>query len=528
MSILSDAVGGLSDLNLWYAIQANDTLNWMHISELIPLRWPYLRDNWPYVKSVMQSKVSSTIDPDYTLQLINKLDSLVQLQRFSNINPFTNYNTIQYYGQLFELLEVYMISASNEEQQLISKTLSRVSRFTKNNFLTIRSQLQAAHDTMSDNVGGNDDDYNTAVGRSSSTQFKDISISDTQTLSVWLNGIKSINFILANIYSLDTFFIDPFALARANANNPNFNVSTYSNGYMAQMYYGEDLPSLAKRAMGNPDKWLEIAIANGLKPPYIDEIGEVITLISNGNGNQINLSATDAYGNPNINKLYINQPVLLQSTISTFAEQRIILNLRSIPISGEIVIELDGDPNLDRYLISDGAYARVFKPNTTNSNFFILIPTNNIKQDQMSDVPWFLKNKREDEKNSKVDFKLSDDHDLVFDATGDLSLSYGAANALQAIKLKLITERGTLPRHRMFGIDMPVGKSNSDAEKSKNELSSSIVRAVESDNRFSRVLLLNVESTLLPQGGVAFLVKLIVQLAGSKTPIPISFSINPS
>src|SRR5690606_28666811 len=142
----------------------------------------------------------------------------------------------------------------------------------------------------------------------------------------------------------------PFALARLNANNPEVKIGQYSSGFLTRIHYGEDLQSLATRFLKDPEKWIDIAIANGLRSPYIDEEGEEVFLIANGFKNQINVKAVDA------NKLYINQPVFIQSKTIPFPDQRLITAIKEVPVSGEIVITLNGDANLEKYTLEDKAY----------------------------------------------------------------------------------------------------------------------------------------------------------------------------
>ena len=166
-------------------------------------------------------------------------------------------------------------------------------------------------------------------------------------------AIRAVDFILANSFSLENSTVDPFALARTNANNPAIDIQTYFSGTLERLNYGEDLQSLAARTLGDPDQWIDIAITNGLKPPYIDEVGEKIPLISNASLNQINIAETNANNELNIDKLSVGQIILLQSDVETFAEQRTIQSIKQVPVSGEIILELEGEPNLERYKISE-------------------------------------------------------------------------------------------------------------------------------------------------------------------------------
>jgi hypothetical protein len=266
-----------------------------------------------------------------------------------------------------------------------------------------------------------------------------------------------------------------------------------------------------------------------LKPPYIDEVGQKLNLLSNGDGNQINIAPTDGFGNLNIDKFYINQILLLQSSAEVFAEQRSIISIKEIPVSGEIVIELDGEPDLDRYKIVDTAHVRVFKQNTINSSFFILIPSEDpLPDERREEIPWFLAKSAEDEKRAKVDIAIDENGEINFSTNGDIKLSYGLANAIQAVKLKIVTELGSLRYHPEFGLVNVVGEKNDDIEDLKNTLIESINQQIQIDSRFDRVENIDVQYLVSDNSNeavAAISILLSVKLAGGSTVIPISFTV---
>ena len=259
-----------------------------------------------------------------------------------------------------------------------------------------------------------------------------------------------------------------------------------------------------------------------MKPPYVDEIGQTISMISNGSDSQLNIAKLDGSGAPNIEKLYINQVVFLQSTAIKFPDQRVIINIREIPISGEIVIELNGEANLGLYQTIDNAHIRIFKPNTINSNFLIMLPQPDaVSQSSTKETPFFLASKSEDEKRAGVDLLLDTKNDLVFAANGDFQLNFGLTNAMQAMQLKMVSERGQSIRHPEYGLSSVIGVKNSDPNNIKDTLIAGINSMVEADERFSRIETLNVT---IDQGSA--IISLVVRLAGSGSLLPINFVIN--
>ena len=524
-SIVETAYSKLADLQLWYKIQDDSELKLSDIPAIIPLRWAYFRDQWEFFKPRLDDRVPSYFEPNMLRSHISTLDTFIKVQRTSPIpNPFSRRSILYKYYSVFDSMELTRLNISYEERLIIEAEIRRVSGFTKTDFLDIKNSLRAARDELADQAGGSDDSYNTVFTRNAIPVRTDIRILDVSIMLLLVNGLKSIDFILANIYSLDTATVDPFALARANINNSEYALEQHKSGRLATLNSGEDLQSLAARTMGDPDKFIEIAIANGLKAPYIDEIGEKISLISNGNLNLINISKTDTAGEPNFNKFYINQVVFISSDVETSPDQRTIQSIKEVAISGEIIIELDGEKDLSKYKLAANAAIRVFKPNTINSSFMILIPsTEQVPGELKQEVPFFLKASSEDERQAKVDLFMTDDRDLNFTSSGDLQLSYGLQNAAQAVVIKMEVERGTLNRHPDFGLVNVKGKLTNNISGLQAALSKSSTEQVESDPRFERLEQITVQYISDLHG---FKIYLQARLSGSTAVIPISFSVN--
>jgi hypothetical protein len=530
MSIDSNVYRKLSDLTLFLKIQNDEEFFLSDVPRLVPLRWSHFRDNWEFFREDVRSRVNLSREPDYIESQIKDMDRFIEVQRSSvkKINPFSSEAVLfRFYG-VFDNVPVNSIETTNNEQEIVEAEVARVSRFNRNDFLAMREIFIESRDKRFDEIGLTDSDYNKAKNRASVPQQTSPTIRDLVRLQQIQNAIKAIDFILANIFSLDTAFVDPFALARSNANNPEIDISDYSSGRLVRLNYGESLQDVARRYLGDPDKWIDVAIANGLKPPYIDEVGEKLFLISNGEGNKININPTDAAGNLNIDKLFINQIVLLQSDTESFPEQRNVVNIYEVPVSGEIVLELDGKDDLERYKTIESAHIRIYKPNTVNSSFFVLIPSQEPQEDDRNErTPFFLEGKREDEKRAKVDIALSDSNDLIFTPNGDLSLSFGLANAVQAIKIKMSVKAGSLKRHPEFGLIDVVGNSNANVDQIRAILSESINEQIALDQRFDAVERIDIRYGVQEgeNGVAAYLIQLSVRMAGNEQTIPISFTV---
>lgn len=531
MATISDAYNSIADVNLWLKINNSDDLMLADIPSLVPLRWNYFRDNWEYIKPNLIVKIPKDSNPDFLSQQIVDFSKFIESQRVGaqKINPFQDSIVFHKYYAIFNNVKIESINLTNEEVRITKNEIDRIEVFSKNDFIKAKQQITDYRNRTTDIYGLGDPSYDQTYNRGSLGTQITATIVEVNYLSTLQNILRTIDFILANLFAVDNT-IDPFALARANANNPEINIGQYKSGRLVRMNYGESLESLATRYLGDPSKWIDIAIANGLKPPYIDEVGQRISLLSNGSGSQINLAAADINGFLNIDKLYINQPIFLQSDIEVITDQRTILNIKQVPISGEIILELDGDNNMNLYKTADNAYIRVFAPNTVNSSFHVLIPsTDPLPDDRQDEVPWFLVKSAEDEKRAKIDLSLDSNGDLIFGSNGDIRLSYGLENAVQAIKLKIITELGSLRYHPTFGLINVLGNRNSDVEALKNMIIQSITDQVQVDSRFDRIETMLVDYLVnngTNQGVGAFLISMTVRLAGGSQVIPISFTVH--
>ena len=523
-----NSIAKMSDLDLWYKVESGAPLNMYDVPEIIRLRWPYFRDKWEFIKDGYIKAIPTYSDSNQLKLHIDLFTTFVISQRNTGKNPFDDENVLLRFYTIFDLTLINSVNLTYEERQIVDNKVNRIKSFTRGDFLIIRAQLAKERDILADKTNTTDKDYNRVFARSPQAGRVSLKNKDINKMFELQESIKSIDFILANAFSLESSSVDPFALARQNANN-NIDIGNYKSGSLVKIGYGEDLQSLAKRELGDPDRWIDIAIANGLKAPYIDEVGEKLNLISNASKNQINISGFDDSNNLNTDKLSVGQVLLLKSNTQTFPEQRSILNITQVPISSELIIELDGNPDLSRYKLSESAHIRIFKQNTINSSFFILIPSETELDDEIKgDTPWFLKSSDVTEKRQKVDLFIDDEGDLILNSTGDYQLSYGLENAVQAVKLKMSIEAGELRRHSEYGLVPVSGSSNNDVEAIKQTLIKSIVANIEADGRFSSINRLDVNygKTLTTNNAVVFSITLVVKLSDSGQLVPITFSIN--
>ncbi len=525
MDGIQKAYSSLSDLFLWTKVESSDSLSLADVPAVISSVHPFIIDNWHSIKEnilISSSEAINASDISKEAKMFDEYVKVFQTRPSQKIN--VNSLLAKYFNLLSEML-VNDYSLSPRDIDTVSSEQDRVSSFNKKDFIQMRENLIIGADLIADRIGGGDDSYNEIYGRSSIAISQTKDIAAISSIYQFRTAIKLIESVLANEQVLKSdSLLDPFAYARQLSNNPNFDVGSYTSGKLVKLNYGESLQTLALRTMGSEDRWYDIAIANGLKSPYIDEVGYAVPMLSNASGNQINIAAM--FGSKFTKDMFfVNQIIILQSDIESLPDQRIITAIKVVPISGDLVIEVDGASNLDKYTTLDNAYVRVYEKYTVNSSLYVLIPGDEPVTSSPKETPWFLKSSAEDEKRAGIDLGLSDSGDLLFTSTGDIQMSYGVDNAIQCLKIMMSTVQGSLRRHPDFGIIETIGKQNSDVTKIRSSIAESVATLILNDGRFDRLDYLTVEYSN-DSGMSGYMIKLGVVLSGGgNNVIPISFSI---
>jgi hypothetical protein len=356
--------------------------------------------------------------------------------------------------KLVDQLDAISLNAVN----LSSGDLSRINdKINKARSITIsdldarRTILEAARDDYADAVGLGDATYNATRNRSAGVQLRAATSTDYKTLQA-LGSLIGVIDTLYGEQDTSTRVSDPFIRAQSNANG-SLDITSYNNGFPVPFPHQGSLEQLALTYLGDANKATDIVIANGLKPPYVDEDGFERLFTANGTDRQFTVN--------DITNLYPGQEVFLSST-SVLSTRRLILETRDLGSSNYLII-VDGDPTLANYKTAHSAKLTSYLPNTVNSSKMITIPTNkpiDLKIPKGRALPISERLDRQ-QKAMGIDFALTEGFDLALSNNNDLKLSAGVANALQAVKIKLGLEKGSLKQHPEVGLGLQVGTSQS-------------------------------------------------------------------
>lgn len=284
----------------------------------------------------------------------------------------------------------------------------------------------------------------------------------------------------------------------------------YKSKFAIPFPFRTSLEWLAQRYLGDATKWIEIAAINNLQHPYVDEDGFIRPFLTNGTGRQFNIASAE--------NLFVGQDVWLMAD-NIPMQKRKIKAIQKVTDTNFVIV-VDGEANLDSFLISQNAKMKAYLPYTVNSQKLIYIPideTPGFEQVETKSLA-FIDESKEMLQLAKVDFLLDQNGDLAISQDGYLNLSYGKNNIIQAARLKLQTIAGELLLHPEYGAGVKVGDSMADV--SLTNLMNSIKDSFASDPRFTEV-----KSIEVSKDNGTLKIRVYVVAASNAGLVPLEFDI---
>ena len=416
-------------------------------------------------------------------------------------------NNSQDYYLAFSELNVGSLNLRPETRRKINTEIEDVRESRREDFQDMRdSVLQVAGD-FADYLGEGDTTFDTTYGRPTGTQARNATDDDWEVLYALNQAAQALDAFAA---TRDTnrdegpTSID-YVAGLASRSGIAFTVPT--SKYAVPFPYGHTLEQIANMYLGNPDRWHEIAALNGLRAPYVDELGFTLPLLANGLGNRI-LVADGS-------NLFSGQKVWLSSS-TVRRESRRVLSVTKLSVTQYAVI-LDGDEDLDRFTTPANAFLQAFLPDTVNSQQQIYIPSTRTPDEDaylvktIPGVDYF----NPLVKSGGIDLLLNPDGDLVITPDGDSRLAIGLTNLIQKVKLVIGTPRGSLLHHPSYGTGLKPGAST--AEISANDVAAGVRAFMNDDPGYS-----GVQSLSVLKGAGFARINLSIGISGTGTFVPIS------
>jgi hypothetical protein len=390
-------------------------------------------------------------------------------------------------------------------QNQVNDEIARVAAFTNEDYATRRDTVRSIAAQISDAIGASSVVYDTTYQNIHATTTHIPTQGDWDVVFAVNDTLRSLNTLSQQESTIPTTM--EYVAGFANKSGVAF--QTPVSKYPIPFPFDYTLEELSRQYLGSPDRWLEIATLNGLREPYVDEVGFVLPLLGNGKLSQVIVSSST--------NLTIGQPVWLQSnTINR--EKRHILNIKDIG-PGNTVLTLDGAGDLAKYVVADSPYMQAFLPDTVNSQQLIYIPSDvaTLNDESLKDIPGV------DAFDSLlevggVDLLLDNNNDLAITDDGDCRVAFGMSNLVQRARIALSTPRGTLLRHPDFGLPIKVGSSVADLDMP--ELKSAVADIFTSDPSFD-----GTTSVSVLENGATLQIGLGLSVTGQKHPISVAFQV---
>lgn len=410
---------------------------------------------------------------------------------------------------LINQADIFSLQLTAAQKDSIDDAVDQARQITVDDLKSFRSTINELSLQLSNNFGAGDAYYNEIYGRPApSTRIQEMTLDEYQILKSLYDTIQSYDLLTATTQVDDLQKKTNMDYVAGLAQDSGIEFQTSQAKILAPVPFGLSIEGIAMRYLGDAQRWLEIATLNNLRSPYIDENGFQYPLLSNASGRQITIGSED--------NLYVGQRVVLSSSTATPSARKILGIDRLSDTS--FLLTLDGVANLDNFITSDSAYLQAYLPGTVNSQQKIFIPSDlPVPTDPRIIVP---ASTQSDPLVglSKVDWLLTDDGDIAVNSYGDFRLSAGMTNLIQALKIKIGSQKGKILLHPEFGLGIKAGMMNSDTDA--QQVFKDINKALENDARFA-----GLDSLQVTINGPTMTINMGVRLAGNQGVFPIAFDV---
>ena len=428
-------------------------------------------------------------------------------------NPFADSSATIDHTDFLDTYDLSSFPLSSDDQMVIDNKTKQLQDYNTNDWNIQSNKLKRVRDVYAYSRTLMDTDYAAMVGFVVPTNItpQPAVSNDFLVLKAYNDAIAAIDAMTATTDSLVISIADPFIRAQQIVGDSGIVIVPARSAFPVPFPHNGTLESLANTYLGSPDRWIDIALLNQLKPPYIDQDGFFRYFSTSGNGNSFTVS--------DVTNLYLNQEIFISSATRK-SERRLIVDIETLGISNYL-ITVDGDSNLNLFTATQLAKMQAYLPNTVNSDKMIYIPMpGGVAESDLipsvKSIPATL-NLSDHQKMIGTDLRLTDNFDLAINNNSDIELSVSYANALQALRLKLGIELGQLVRHPSFGSGIEVGTKN---KYTAGELRNLIEGAILSDPRFAEVSSISVSIN-----GPVTTINVVVKLSNGQGVLPISFQI---
>jgi hypothetical protein len=405
-------------------------------------------------------------------------------------------------------LNVSSMNLSFAQQDAIEAEDQRVLNLSAHDLQNMRNDLLDFMASYADQIGLGNATYDQDMGHVPTAQVRTASLDDFRVLHALGSAATAMGYLIGNQTPPQTPTVIEYVAGLANSNGIEMRVP--NSKFVVPFPYGGSLEKLAQQYLGDAGRWMEIAELNELRAPYVDEVGVIKPLVTNGKGNTVIVADSD--------QLLIGQPVWLYS-ITSLSEKRHIVNIQRTGTGPNVVLTLDGAADLAKLKTADHAALQHYQPGTVNCQQVIFIPSD---RPSTPDALKYVPNGDDFARildRGEIDGMLTESGDLVVTPDGDWPLVLGYANLVQWARIALNTKVGSMPLHPDFGLVAHVGDSN--AESTTSDLLEEVKKTLTFNPSFT-----GVASASMDLNGPVLALGLELQVRGVDALLPITFDIS--
>lgn len=411
---------------------------------------------------------------------------------------------------LINSIPVSNMKLDSTKQRVVDDSIAAASTLTVDDLKTFRAVIQELALQLSNSFGAGATFYSQVYSRPAPrVRIQPMTLDEYEILTSLYDVMQAYDILTASTEIDDRKKQTNMDYVAGLADGASIAFGVPNSKVQVPVPFGLTMEAIAARYLKDPQRWLEIATLNNLRDPYIDENGFKYLLLSNATGRQITVGDST--------NLYVGQRIVLQSSTQVPSARR-ILGLDRLSDTS-FLLTLDGNPDLDNFILADATYLQAYLPGTVNSQQKIFIPSDiAVSQDKNIIIPSSVSSDPL-AGLSKVDLLLTETGDVAVNSFGDFRFSAGMTNIIQALKIKVGTQKGTSLLYPEFGLGIKAGMMSSEADI--GDIYSSIAQMISEDPRFQAL-----ESLQIELNGPTLTINMAVSLAGQKGVFPLTFQLS--
>ena len=431
---------------------------------------------------------------------------------FAGPNPANKiFNYPDDYPAFFGAIDPSRLKLPPKIQKDMQLEAARVAAYTRKDMELIRDSFVSVLEDFCEHIGMGSQLYNSVYGvKPKATSAPKVATEDDIDLMYNLNALIMEANKLCVSNKMDPNKTDSLQYIAGLAKKSGIAFTEPKSKFLVPFPYQHTLEQVAQLYLNDSERWYEIAALNGLRQPYIDEVGFDVMLMTNGAANAIQIA--DA------TNLYDGQVVWISSA-TVKPEKRRITGIKNVT-AGVYVATLDGNWDLNRFTLIAQAKIHAYLPDTVNSQMSIYIPSSDpINEEDFQVKPIQGVNYFDNLiRVGGISLLLTPNNDIAFASDGRSQLAVGLTNIVQKARIALSTPKGALLTHPGYGLPVKAGDSTADVD------AKDVLRAIQDmfakDPTFSSITSASVQKT-----GPVTRISINIGIAGSSQNVPITAEI---